>query len=43
LATGLWTVIVMPDGVLVPPVPHPLIPLAQPIVQWRKETDSEMK
>jgi hypothetical protein len=35
--------VVMPDGVLVPTLPHPLIPLAQPIVQWRKETDSETR
>jgi hypothetical protein len=33
----------MPDGVLVPPLPRPLIPLTQPIVQRRKETDNETK
>jgi hypothetical protein len=33
-------VVVMPDGVLVPPLPHPLVPLTQPIVQRRKEIDS---
>jgi hypothetical protein len=43
-ATGLCiVVVVMPSCVLVPPLPCPLIPLAQPIVQRRKETDSEMK
>jgi hypothetical protein len=41
--TGLWTVVVMPDGVLVPPLPRPLVPLTQPTVQRRKETDSEIK
>jgi hypothetical protein len=42
--TGLWTVAVMPDGILVPPFPRPLIPLAQlAIVQRRKETDVETK
>jgi hypothetical protein len=42
--TELWTMTVMPNGVLVPPLPHPPVPLAPPaIVQWRKETDVEMK
>jgi hypothetical protein len=27
-AIVLWTVVVMPEGVLVPPLPHPLITLA---------------
>jgi hypothetical protein len=31
--------VVMPDGLLVPPLPHPLIPLAQLIVQRRKERE----
>jgi hypothetical protein len=39
----LWTVVVMPDGVL-PPLPHSLILLAQPAtVQRRKDTDVKMK
>jgi hypothetical protein len=38
-AIGLWTVVVMPDNVLVPPLSHPLDPYVQLIVQWRKETD----
>jgi hypothetical protein len=29
--------VVMPDGVLVPPVPHPLVTLTQSTVQQRKE------
>jgi hypothetical protein len=38
-AMGLWTVVVMLDGVL-PPLPRPLILLMQPVtVQWRKETN----
>jgi hypothetical protein len=41
--TGLWTMIVMPDGVLVPPLPRSLITFVQSIGQWRKETDVEMK
>jgi hypothetical protein len=42
-ATGLWTMLVMLDGVLIPPFPHPLVALVQPIVQRSKETDSETK
>jgi hypothetical protein len=35
---------VMSDGVLVLPLPRPLVPLAQPaIVQQRKATDIKMK
>jgi hypothetical protein len=41
--TGLWTMVVMSDDVLVPPLSRPLVPLAQPTVQQRKETDSETK
>jgi hypothetical protein len=38
-AMGLWTVVVMPDGVL-PPLPRPLILLTQLVtVQWRKDTN----
>jgi hypothetical protein len=36
-------VVVMPDSVIVPPLPRPLIPLVQLIVQYRKETDNEVK
>jgi hypothetical protein len=38
---GLWTVVVMPDGVLVPPLPRPLVSLTQLIVQWRKERERD--
>jgi hypothetical protein len=39
LVTRLWTVEVMHDGVL-PPLPRPLIFLAQPVtVQRRKDTN----
>jgi hypothetical protein len=35
---------VMSNGVLVPPLPRPLVPLVQPdTVQQRKETDIETK
>jgi hypothetical protein len=38
-----WTVVVIPDGVL-PPLPGPLVLLAQPVrVQWRKDIDVMMK
>jgi hypothetical protein len=40
---GLWTVLVMFDGVLVPPLSHPLITLMQPTVQRRKERNNEMR
>jgi hypothetical protein len=30
-AAGLWTMVVMPDGVL-PPLPQPLVLLAQPAI-----------
>jgi hypothetical protein len=33
----------MLDNVLVPLLPHPLIPLAQSTMQWRNETDVETK
>jgi hypothetical protein len=33
----------MSDSILVPPLPHPLIPLAQPAIQRRKQTDIETK
>jgi hypothetical protein len=37
--TGLWTMVVMPDGIL-PPLLHTLILLVQPsIAQWRKDTN----
>jgi hypothetical protein len=36
-------VIVMSEGVLVPPLPRPLVPLTQPTMQQRKDTDSETK
>jgi hypothetical protein len=40
----LWTMGLMPDDVLVPPLPRSLVPFAQPvIVQQRKETDIKMK
>jgi hypothetical protein len=35
--------VVMPDGVLVPPLLRPLVPFAQPTVQRMKETDNETK
>jgi hypothetical protein len=41
--TGLWTVVVMPDGVLVPPVPRPLIPLVQLTVHQRNKIDIKTK
>jgi hypothetical protein len=37
---GLWTVVVMPNGVLVPPLPCPLVTLTQPTLQWRKERET---
>jgi hypothetical protein len=37
----LWTVIVMPNGILVPPLRRPLVPLTQPTAQWRKEIDNK--
>jgi hypothetical protein len=36
---GLWTVVVMPDNVLVPPLPCPLITLTQSTLQRRKERE----
>jgi hypothetical protein len=40
----LWTVAVMPDGILIPLLPHPLVLLAQSaIVQRRKDTDIKTK
>jgi hypothetical protein len=34
----------MPDDVLIPPLPHPIVLLAQPpTVQQRKDTDVKMK
>jgi hypothetical protein len=35
--------VVMSDGIIVPPLPHPLVPLVQPTVQWRKEIDNKVK
>jgi hypothetical protein len=40
-ATGLLTVVVMPDGILVPPLPHPIVPHTQSTVQQKKETNSK--
>jgi hypothetical protein len=28
--------VVMPDSILVPPLPRPIVPLAQPTMQWGK-------
>jgi hypothetical protein len=38
---GLWTVLVMPDGILVAPLPHPLVTLVQLTVQQKKERERE--